>query len=166
MTASEKFLNMDQRDLRLELEELYAEYVACLDEERFEDWPDFFTEECLYRVVPRENVERGLPIATIHCESRGYLLDRVVMIRKTAIYEPRYMRRMISNIRILGWKDGLLDVRARYAVFETLRDSLTRVFSVGEHRDRLKVVDGRLRFREKQVVFDSELVPNSLIHPL
>ena len=28
---------------RLELEELYAEYVAALDEERFEDWTAFFT---------------------------------------------------------------------------------------------------------------------------
>ena len=73
---------------------------------------------------------------------------------------------MISNLRILGWQDGLLGVRARYAAFEILPDDLTRVFSVGEHRDRLIQVDGRLRFKEKLVVFDSELIPNSLIFPL
>jgi len=151
---------------RLELEELYAEYVAALDKERFEDWTGFFTDDCLYRIVPRENADRGLPIAVMHCESKGYLLDRVLAIRKTAVYAPRYIRRMMSNVRVLGWKDDLLAVRARYAAFETLRDELTRVFSVGEHRDRIAVVDGRLRFREKLVVFDSELVPNSLIYPL
>lgn len=151
---------------RLELEELYAEYVAALDEERFEDWTAFFTDDCLYRIVPRENAERGLPIAVVHCENKGYLLDRVAAIRKTAVYAPRYIRRMVSNIRVLGWKDDLLAVRARYAAFETLRDELTRVFSVGEHRDRIAVIDGGLRFREKLVVFDSELVPNSLIYPL
>jgi 3-phenylpropionate/cinnamic acid dioxygenase small subunit len=166
MSAAEKFLAMSQRDLRLELEDLYAEYVAALDEGRFEDWTQFFTEDCLYRIVPRENADRGLPLATMHCENRRYLHDRVVAIRKTAVFGHRYVRRMVSNLRILGWKDELLGVTARYAAFETMQDDLTRVFSVGEHRDRVAVVDGRLRFREKQVVFDSELIPNSLIYPL
>jgi 3-phenylpropionate/cinnamic acid dioxygenase small subunit len=151
---------------RLELEDLYADYVAALDEERFEDWIELFTDDCLYRIVPRENADRGLPIAIIHCEDKNYLRDRVVAIRKTAVYAPRYVRRMISNIRVLGWKDELLSVHARYAAFETLPDELTRIFSVGEHRDRVAVMDGRLRFREKAVVFDSELIPNSLIYPL
>jgi 3-phenylpropionate/cinnamic acid dioxygenase small subunit len=166
MTATERFFTMSGRDLRLELEELYAEYVACLDEERFEEWPEFFTDDAVYRIIPRENFERGLPIATVHCESKGYLKDRVVSIRQTAVYGPRYMRRLVSNIRILGWKDGWLEVRANYAAFETLRDELTRVFSVGRCHDKLVVVDGRLKFKEKLVIFDSELIPNSLIYPL
>jgi hypothetical protein len=28
------------------------------------------------------------------------------------------------------------------------------------------VADGRLKFKEKLVIFDSELIPNSLIYPL
>jgi 3-phenylpropionate/cinnamic acid dioxygenase small subunit len=166
MTATERFFTMSGRELRLELEELYAEYVACLDEERFEEWPEFFTDDAVYRIIPRENFERGLPIATLHCESKGYLKDRVVAIRRTAVYGPRYMRRLVSNIRILGWKDGGLEVRANYAAFETLRDELTRVFSVGRCHDKLVVADGRLKFKEKLVIFDSELIPNSLIYPL
>jgi 3-phenylpropionate/cinnamic acid dioxygenase small subunit len=166
MSATARFRTMSRRDLRLELEELYAEYVACLDEERFEAWPDFFTDDAVYRIIPRENFERGLPIATLHCESKGYLQDRVVAIRQTAVYAPRYIRRLVSNIRILGWKDDWLEVRANYAAFETLREELTRVFSVGRCHDRLVVADGRLKFKEKLVVFDSELIPNSLIYPL
>jgi 3-phenylpropionate/cinnamic acid dioxygenase small subunit len=166
MTATEAFHTMSRRDLRLELEELYAEYVACLDEERFEEWPEFFTDDAIYRIVPRENFERGLPIATLHCESKGYLKDRVVAIRQTSVYAPRYMRRLVSNIRILGWQSERLEVHANYAAFETLRDELTRVFSVGRCRDQLIVVDGRLKFKQKLVIFDSELIPNSLIYPL
>lgn len=166
MTATNRFLTMNTRDLRLELEELYADYVACLDEERFEEWVEFFIDDAVYRIIPRENFERGLPIATLHCESKGYLKDRVVAIRQTAVYAPRYIRRLVSNIRILGWKDGWLEVRANYAAFETLRDDLTRVFSVGRCHDTLVVEDGRLKFKEKLVIFDSELIPNSLIYPL
>ncbi len=166
MAAAERYLEMGAHELRLELEELYADYSACLDEERFEDWPEFFTDECLYKIVPRDNFERGLPLATWLCESKAMLRDRVVMIRKTAVYGPRWIRRMTSALRVLGWDSGVLEVRANYLAVETLLDELTRVFNAGQYRDRLVVEDGRLKFREKLCVFDSLLVPNSLIYPL
>jgi 3-phenylpropionate/cinnamic acid dioxygenase small subunit len=166
VSAPERYLNMSANELRLELEALYADYAAALDEERFEDWPDFFTADCTYRIIPRENFERGLPLATWSSENRDNLLDRVVAIRRTMVYAPRYMRRLVTGIRILGWEAGELQVRANYLALETLTDELTRVFNTGQYRDRIVVADGRLRFREKLCVFDSLLVPNSLIFPL
>ena len=35
----------------LALVDLYNEYSACLDERRFEDWPEFFLDECEYRMA-------------------------------------------------------------------------------------------------------------------
>ena len=166
LNAAERYLVLRPGELRLELEDLYADYTACLDEERFEDWPQFFTDPCLYKIVPRENFERGLPLATWLCESKGYLVDRVTAIRKTAVYAPRYVRRLVSGIRVLGWTDAVLEVRASYLALETLQDELTRVFNAGQYRDKLVVEDGRLKFREKLCIFDSILVPNSLIYPL
>jgi 3-phenylpropionate/cinnamic acid dioxygenase small subunit len=166
VTAHERYLSMNSGELRLALEELYAAYIGCLDEERFEEWPGFFTDLCLYKIVPRENFERGLPLATWLCESKGYLVDRVVAIRKTAMYAPRTMRRMVSAIRVQGWEGGALKTRANYLALESLQDELTRVFNTGQYYDTLVVEDGRLRFREKICVFDNALVPNSLIYPL
>jgi salicylate 5-hydroxylase small subunit len=166
MSAPERYLNMSANELRLELEALYADYAAALDEERFEDWPEFFTADCTYKIIPRENFERGLPLATWSSENRDNLLDRVVAIRRTMVYAPRYMRRLVTGIRILGWEGEVLQVRANYLALETLTDELTRVFNTGQYRDRIVVADGRLRFREKLCVFDSLLVPNSLIFPL
>lgn len=166
MSAAERYLALSAGELRLELEDLYADYAACLDEERFEDWPEFFSDPCLYKIVPRENFERGLPLATWLCESKGYLFDRITAIRKTAVYAPRYVRRMVSSIRVLGWTDAVLEVRANYLALETLQDELTRVFNAGQYRDKLVVEDGTLKFREKLCIFDSLLVPNSLIYPL
>ncbi len=31
---------------RLRIEDLYARYSACLDDRHFEEWPDFFTDDC------------------------------------------------------------------------------------------------------------------------
>lgn len=154
------------RDLRRDADALLADYVACLDEERFEDWPGFFTEKCLYKIVARENFDRNLPLAQMLCESRGYLLDRVVAIRKTSVYGPRYVRRIVSGLRVIGWDGEALEIRSNFATFETLPDELTRVFMTGQSRDRLVVDGGALKFRERVCIYDSTLVPNSLIYPL
>jgi len=164
--TAERLRQMDAPDLRRTLDELYADYIGCLDEERFEEWPEFFTDDCLYKIVPRENFDRGLPLATWLCESKGYLRDRVVAIRRTSVYGPRWIRRQVSAMRVLGWQGGLIEVRANYVAFETLLDEMTRVFNVGQYRDLVAVEDGRLKFKEKICVFDSLLVPNSLIYPL
>ena len=166
MTDTRRYQALSTGELRLELEDLYARYTACLDEERFEEWPEFFTDPCLYKIAPRDNFERGLPLATWLCESKGYLADRVTAIRKTAVYAPRYVRRIVSGIRVLGWRDAVLEVRASYLALETLQDELTRVFNTGQYRDKLVVEGDGLKFREKLCIFDSLLVPNSLIYPL
>jgi len=166
MDTIEAYRALNSRELRLELEALYAAYAHCLDEERFEEWPDFFVESCLYKIVPRENFDRGLPLATWLCEGKGYLADRVTAIRKTAVYAPRYVKRLITGILVLGWNAEVLETRANYGAFETLLDEPTRVFNVGCYHDRIVVENGTLRFKEKICVFDSLLVPNSLIYPL
>jgi 3-phenylpropionate/cinnamic acid dioxygenase small subunit len=166
VSAAERHVRMNTHELRLELEALYAAYAGCLDDERFEDWPAFFTDDCVYRIVPRENFERGPPLATWSCEGKGGLADRVVAIRKAMMYAPRYVRRLVTGIRILGWDGDTLAVRANYLALETLLDEPTRVFNCGEYRDRLVAGDDRLLFGEKLCVFDSFLVPDSLIFPL
>lgn len=157
---------LSARDLRLELDTLYAAYADCLDDERFEEWPDFFVETCVYKIVSRENFERGLPLALWLSEGKGYLADRVTAIRKTAVYAPRWIKRLVTGIHVLGWSGEVLETRVNYAAFETLVDEPTRVFNVGRYHDRIVVEDGRLKFQEKICVFDSLLVPNSLIYPL
>jgi 3-phenylpropionate/cinnamic acid dioxygenase small subunit len=166
LSAAQRYLSMKPGELRLELEELYAAYTGCLDDERFENWPGFFTDDCVYKIIPRENVERGLPLATWFSEGKGGLTDRVVAIRKTMMYAPRSIRRLVSGIRVVGWHGETLSVKASYLALETLLDEPTRVFNCGEYRDQLIAVGDRLKFREKLCVFDSLLVPNSLIYPL
>ena len=48
-------MTMDLRELRFEVEEFCYDYGECLDEFDIERWPDFFTEDCLYKIVSREN---------------------------------------------------------------------------------------------------------------
>ncbi len=151
--------------LRLEIEDLYAEYAACLDEGELERWPDFFLESGVYRVVSRENYEQDLPLATMLCEGRGMLRDRVHSIRETSMFAPRYLRHLVSAVRVRPEGDELRG-DANYAVFETLTEGETRIFNVGRYIDRLVRVDGAWRFRERTCVYDTTLIVNSLIYPI
>src|SRR5215831_101876 len=86
--------------LRARLADLYCAYTDALDDGELERWPDFFTEECIYKVIPRINFERGLPLAAIYCESRAMLVDRVVALRETTLFAPRSVRHLTSAIRL------------------------------------------------------------------
>ena len=50
-------------DLQYALESLISDYVHALDDGELERWPDFFTEDCIYKIIPRENYENDLPLA-------------------------------------------------------------------------------------------------------
>jgi 3-phenylpropionate/cinnamic acid dioxygenase small subunit len=158
--------------LQLQLERLYSDYASAIDELRLEDWCELFTDECFYAIVPRDNFDRGLPLAIMRCESRAMLRDRVRAIRETMMYEPRYVRHQITNVRVTQRgqtppHNNVVDAQASYVVFEVLPDELPRILSVGRSIDRIeRGADGALRFREKRVVYDSVLVPNSIIYPL
>ena len=152
-------------DLRAEIQDLYDAYAEALDDGELERWPELFTEKCRYEVVPRENFERGLPLAVILCESRGMLEDRVAALRRTSMYAPRSVRHLTSHIRTTPEADGFR-VRANYAVLQTRVDALTEILSAGRYLDLVVRDAGRLRFAEKRVIFDSVLVPNSLVYPV
>src|SRR5215469_15145664 len=106
---------------RLELEQLYADYVHCLDNDELERWPDFFTEDCFYRVTSAENYEARLPLGLIYATSRNMLKDRVSALREANIYEPQRYRHLVSSIRIVG-EAAMLDLEANFLVVRTMQD--------------------------------------------
>jgi 3-phenylpropionate/cinnamic acid dioxygenase small subunit len=153
-------------EARFEVIDLYTAYAETINDGRLEAWPSFFTEDCSYQVKARENAERDLPLATIRAESRGMLEDRVVSIRKAMLYVPHYWLHMISGVRITAIGHDTIDVRANYCIIRTMQDRISELFQVGRYQDRLVRQDGRLLFREKLCIYDSLLIPNSLVYPI
>lgn len=150
-----------------ELEDLYARYAEAIDDGPLENWPEFFAENCLYLIIPRENVDRGLPLAIMRCESRDMLKDRVTAIRDTMLYEPRYLRHHVTNLRVLSHLRDNVEAVANFTVVEVLPEELPRILITGRYRDHLqREADGEWRFTERQCIYDSTLVPNSIIYPV
>jgi salicylate 5-hydroxylase small subunit len=145
---------------------LYADYAAVLDAADWERWPAFFTSDCRYRVQPRENFDQGLPLCTMAFESQGMLRDRVYGVSNTLFHEPYYQRHVIGVPRVLEDGGDTIKVEANYAVFRTKPSEPSTVFNVGRYLDTIVVTPDGLRFADKLVVFDSELIANSLIYPI
>lgn len=87
---------MEDLMMRLELLSLQDRYVATLDNDRIEEWPALFTEDCLYEIVSKENEDLGLPAPVIHCDNVRMLRDRVVALRNANIYEKPAYRHCLS----------------------------------------------------------------------
>jgi salicylate 5-hydroxylase small subunit len=147
------------------LRDFYDAYYETLDDVRLDDWPGFFTEDCVYRVIPRENYEAGYTLSTIYAESRGMLIDRVMGVTRTQMYAPRYYRRFPGPLRIVSREGESVRTRHNLLVVQTLIDKKTEIVLSAVCHDVLVPDDGRNRLRERIVVFDSEMIPNSLIYP-
>jgi anthranilate 1,2-dioxygenase small subunit len=152
--------------LRLELERLYSDYVHCLDADRLEAWPDFFTEDAFYRVTSAENFEAGLPLGLIHATSRAMLKDRVSALREANIYEPQRYRHVMSSLLIVGEAAGALDVEANFLVIRTMQEGDMTIFAAGRYVDRIVRVDAAWKFARKEVVLDSRQIDTLLAIPL
>jgi anthranilate 1,2-dioxygenase small subunit len=148
------------------VEQLLARYAQCLDDDRLEAWPDFFTAHCDYRVVARDNVERGLPLAAMSCDSRGMLQDRVVSLRHANIYERHCYRHLISSTVLGEVSADSVQARSHYAVFRTRTNGVSEVYSVGTYDDDIVSSAGQLLFRRKRVTFDTNRIDSLLATPL
>lgn len=154
--------------LRHEIEQFNATYAAALDEQRLSDWASMFTEEASYVVLSRENEERGHPVGLIYCENRGMIRDRAFALEKTAMFAPRYLRHLISNLELLGQDaKGNVMARANYVVLQVLFDRPdATIHQVGTYNDVFRHTESGLKLAQRRCVYDNLLVPNALCIPV
>ncbi len=148
------------------LHALYADYAAALDQRDLQRWPAFFTEDGIYRLQSRENFDRGLPLCTLAFESRAMLQDRVFGASETIFHDPYVQRHIVSAPRLLREDARGLHCETSYVVIRTKRDAMPEILSVGRSIDVVVSTPEGLRFASRQMVFDNDLVPNSIIDPI
>jgi anthranilate 1,2-dioxygenase small subunit len=154
------------RAARLDIEDFNTGYCAVLDAGRIEDWPEFFTEDAVYRITGHENAESDLPVGLVYCEGIGMLRDRAYAIAKTAMFAPRYLLHFVANTRILGVADGVISAQSNYLVLQTLVDEKTTIHQAGRYFDRFVRDGDRLRLKERHCIYDTLLIDNSLVLPV
>jgi salicylate 5-hydroxylase small subunit len=150
----------------LSVQQLHADYASAVDSGQWNLWPEFFTEECVYKLQSRENHERGFPLATLFFTSKGMLKDRVYGITETLYHDPYYQRHVVGVAVVKKLDEGKIYSEANYAVFRTKFDKESTVFNVGRYLDTIVQTPEGFKFAERLCIFDSEMIPNSIIYPI
>ena len=150
----------------LALTRLYADYASTVNAGQWEAWTEFFTDDCVYRVQPRENHERGFPLATLSLTSKGMLKDRAYGIQETLFHDPYYQRHVVGLPLVHEVGPERIRCEANYAVFRTKLSEPSTVFNVGRYLDVVARTPQGLKFAVRECIYDSEMIPNSLIYPI
>ena len=139
---------------------------AALDDDRLEDWPDFFADDCLYKVTSSDNHRQGMAVGIIYADSKDMVRDRVAALRRANIYERQSYRHIVGMPALLGEDGGAVRAETPFLVARIMRDGTTDLFATGRYLDLLVEEGGALRFRERLVVCDSSRVDTLLAIPL
>ena len=152
-------------ELQSLVETLHAQYAHALDDDRLEDWPEFFTEAGKYRIATAENEARGLPLPVLSCDSRAMMRDRVQSLRHANVYEPQRYRHMISSLMVEKLDDKRARSTANFLVIRIMQNGDTMVFASGKYLDRI-VLSPEPKYEERVVVCDSRRFDTLLAIPL
>ena len=160
--------------LKEEIEELLYREAELLDERRFEDWLDLFTEDARYfmpmrRNVPAEEPEREFTREGVDVnwfdEGKDTLTRRVKQIR-TGVHwaeqPPSRICHMVSNVQLLGTPpDGPspaeVGVKSRFLIYRNRVETETDLL-VGKREDLLRRVDGAWRIARRKIILDQSVL--------
>jgi anthranilate 1,2-dioxygenase small subunit len=149
-----------------ELHRLQERYVSVLDSDLLEEWPDLFTEDGVYEIVPQENADQGLPVGIVHCFGRAMLRDRITALRKANLFEPHTYRHLTSGLKFTRVDATTVDMESNYVVVQTLSDGESRVYQAGRYFDRVVRTGQGWCYQRKRAIYDSSRVQTLLVTPV
>ena len=161
-------------ELKHEIEQmLYAEARA-LDEIRFHDWLDYFSDDLRYWVPIRALLQtRPLGIhnedelAVAHMdESKEQMVLRVKRLDTGMAWSevpPSRTRHLVSNIEVhpLADAEGEYTVFSNFCLFQS-RQEKTEFLWFGQREDRIRRVDGEWKIFFRKVLLDHASLPRAV----
>jgi anthranilate 1,2-dioxygenase small subunit len=149
-----------------DLHRLQEHYVSLIDTGRLEEWPELFTEDCIYEIVPKKNANPEVPDGIVYCLGRAMLRERINSLRKANLSVRHTYRHMTSGLEITPVDVNTIEMQSNYVVVQTLSDGESRVYQAGRYFDRIvHTVDG-WRYQRKRAVYDTSRVHTSLLTPV
>jgi benzoate/toluate 1,2-dioxygenase subunit beta len=138
---------------RAEVEDFLYLEARLADECDYDGWEALWTDDAIYWVpAGRAGADPQTSVSVIY-DNRRRIATRLSQLRtgkRHAQAPPSSMRRLISNVEILGAHDGDTEVGANFLLLES-RASGLQLWG-GRATYRLRRVDGALRLAYKKVV--------------
>ena len=159
--------DMGDADTLFRLAALNADYAACIDADRLEDWPESVRGPCIYKITTADNQRRRLrgrhclrQFARACCRTGSRRCARPTSTSARAIATSSACRRFATGTAITA--------ETPFLVVRTMRDGRMDLFAAGRlSRSRTaRHAMAQLRFAERIVVCDSSRFDTLLAIPL
>ena len=158
---------MSDAAVLFEISALNAACAAVLDADRLEEWPDFFLEQCLYKVTTADNHAKGYQAGIIYADTRAMLVDRIAALRQANIYERQRYRHILGMPLIRPEADGGVTAETSFLVVRTMREGQMDLFAAGVYLDKARHdTGGTWRYAERIVICDSQRFDTLVAIPL
>ena len=145
---------------------LQAAYIRCIDGNQLDAWPDFFLDDCLYKVTSAENHRSGFEAGVIYADTKGMLVDRIAALREANVYEKQTYRHILGLPYLT--KNGADEAQSEtpFMVVRIMHDGQTDIFATGIYLDVVRAAGNDLKFAKRLVVCDSSRIDTLLALPL
>lgn len=153
-----------------EITQLLIREAWVRDNDRFEEWLDFFADKCRYWAPVRQLMDRGKENfhesgrATHFDEDRSGLELRVKRLASGLTFTdepPARARRMITNVQILESDDQTAKVISYFLMFHS-HPGHRDIMAVGYREDRWIQVGRSWKISERMIVLDQDRLPSYL----
>jgi len=171
---------MRSEDVLREVEQFLYREARLLDERRFREWLELFTDDVRYWMGARSNryprTSKAISILSpnryveddhtrddelsIFDESKETLSGRVARLETGMAWAedpPSRTRHLITNIEVAGDAGAELTVHSNFMVYRS-RAETEQDFYVGARQDLLRRVDGALRIARRKLTLDQNVL--------
>ncbi|CAM5302866.1 MAG: terephthalate 1,2-dioxygenase [Bradyrhizobiaceae bacterium] len=143
-----------------------SRYAREIDDGDCTAWPDFFVDDCFYKVTTADNFAQNLEAGLMWMDSKNMLRDRILSLLEANVYERHSYRHLLGLPYITDVDGDELDSETSFMVARITREGPTDLFATGRYIDRYRLTDDEPKLVKRIVVLDSGYVDTLLGFPL
>jgi 3-phenylpropionate/cinnamic acid dioxygenase small subunit len=156
------------RDLWYELMQFYIHEAWLLDDRKFHDWLDLFTDDVFYfmprrRNVLRKDLDRELSEVgdlAIFEDDKTYLKMRVERLDTGMAWAedpPSRTRHLIGNLIAEPLPNGEVNAKTAFILYRSHHETEEDLFA-GSREDTLRRVEGQWKIARRVIVLDANVI--------
>jgi anthranilate 1,2-dioxygenase small subunit len=143
-----------------------ARYAREIDDGDCTAWPEFFVDDCFYKITTADNYAQNLEAGLMWMDSKDMLKDRILSLLEANVYERHSYRHMLGQPNIGEIEGDELDSETSFMVVRITREGPTDLFATGRYIDRYRVLQDDVKLVKRIVVLDSNYIDTLLGFPL
>ncbi|WP_350307365.1 hypothetical protein [Photorhabdus viridis] len=161
---------MDDYKIWFTINRLYSLYNKNLDSKILDNWASYFTDDCIYRITSKQNIDNGWDLCFVFCEGKKMLIDRASALSGSIYFRDRVQQRITSNILLTKLERGgekiLANTETIFTVHESICGQENKLLISGITKDIIEYKSGAALFKERLCICTADIITDSIVYPI